>query len=868
MARLSDPTVRSPAVRLAAGTRVGPYEVVSLLGAGGMAEVYRARDSRLGRDVAIKVVSEALGADGASLDRFEREAKLAGSLSHPNIVALHDVGVHEGKSYFVTELLQGETLRERLAKGPIQLSLALEWAAQMARGLSAAHEHGIVHRDLKPENVFVTRDEHVKLLDFGIAKAIAVAHEVGSHNLMAETVSPSGGNTGTGMVLGTPGYMSPEQVRGEPVDARTDFFSLGAVLYEMLCGRRAFPSGPAVESGYAILHNEPEAMPPAIPALVAQVVHRCMEKDRGRRFQSARDLAFDLELVRSPTGSTAETATPTGATGLSVLRRWRWLLAGAVAVLAIGAVTSILRRAGQPPVTSVGQLTFQLGTVSRARFTPEGRVVFSAAWNGQASEVFTQAPGNPEAQSLGLRDMVLLGVSVNGELAVLLRPSSLGVGTLAVVPGVGGSPREVAEDIREADWSPTGELAVIRNVGMKTQIEFPIGKSLLQTDYGFANLRVSPRGDALAVKSAKASGDGWNLIVVERDGKVRTLSEEIGYGYGLAWTPSGEEVWYSNLNAVWASSLSGVRSLVYQGVSTMWLEDISRDGRVLLNAQEPRVEVAFLSAEQRGERLLSWLDETSLCALADDGRRVLFASYPSGSPVTYIRPTDGSPPVKLGPGRPLDLAPDGNSVLIRPDERSSTALSVLPVGAGVPRTIAVNGLNVINARWLHDGKRIVVMASGADSNHGRLYIVPLENGSPVPIPGAAVDSSKFEVSRDDQRVAALSLDGILTLYSTNGSEPIPLPGLGKNTIPIGWSAEGHLWARDTATFNRTRLFKYDVDRRRVLEERSVAPADLSGVTWIGNVRITPDGRALAFNYGLRLTNLFVLDGVGRVGSRR
>src|SRR5450755_3203569 len=265
-----------------------------------MAEVYRAKDTRLGRDVAIKVVSEALGTNEAFLERFEREGKLAASLAHPNVVALHDVGFHDGKPYFVTELLQGETLRDRLAKGPPPLATALEWAAQMAQGLAAAHERGIAHRDLKPENVFITRDGHVKLLDFGIAKLVESAQGATPHGLMDQTVSPSGSSTGTGMVLGTPGYMSPEQVRGDAVDVRTDVFSLGAVLYEMLSGHRAFAAGPVVETGYAILHNEPEPLPEAIPPAVVQVVRRCLEKDVARRFQSARDLAFYLELLRSP----------------------------------------------------------------------------------------------------------------------------------------------------------------------------------------------------------------------------------------------------------------------------------------------------------------------------------------------------------------------------------------------------------------------------------------------------------------------------------------------------------------------------------------------------------------------------------------
>ena len=228
-----------------------------------MSEVYRARDSRLQREVAIKVVGESLAGDAGFLSRLEQEARLAGSLNHPNIVAVHDIGVHEGTPYVVTELLQGETLRERLARGPVPLGQALEWAGQVAHALAAAHGLGIVHRDLKPENVFVTRSGQVKLLDFGIAKATPKVTD--SRGLLDPTVSPAGSATRTGAVLGTPGYMSPEQVRGEHVDARSDIFSLGIILHEVLSGQRVFRAGSIVESGYSILHDEPAPLPPAVP---------------------------------------------------------------------------------------------------------------------------------------------------------------------------------------------------------------------------------------------------------------------------------------------------------------------------------------------------------------------------------------------------------------------------------------------------------------------------------------------------------------------------------------------------------------------------------------------------------------------------
>ena len=359
-------------MRLSTGARLGPYEVVALLGAGGMAEVYRAKDTRLGREVAIKVVSESLGTDGTFVERFEREARLVGSVSHPNVVALHDVGVHDGKPYFVTELLQGQTLRTRLADGAVPLATALDWAMQMAEGLAAAHERGIVHRDLKPENVLLSRDRHIKLLDFGIAKVIASAQEPAApangdaHDLLDETMASVNSKTGTGVVIGTPGYMSPEQVRGDPVDARTDLFSLGAVLYELLSGRRAFPGASPVESGYAILHHEPEPLPATVPPAVAQVVRRCLEKDPARRFQSARDLAFHLEALRAPaSGTTVAVAAP------APWESRRWL--GVAVVVGLLVVAGALWAAAPRllgPSTGTKHAAPEAAGVQRAGLTP------------------------------------------------------------------------------------------------------------------------------------------------------------------------------------------------------------------------------------------------------------------------------------------------------------------------------------------------------------------------------------------------------------------------------------------------------------------------------------------------------------------
>jgi eukaryotic-like serine/threonine-protein kinase len=845
-------------VRLQPGTRVGPYEVITLVGAGGMAEVYRARDTRLQRDVALKVMSEALGGDAALLERFEREARLAGSLNHPNVVALYDVGLQDGKPYFVTELLHGESLRERLTKGAVPLPTALEWAVQITQGLAAAHERGIAHRDLKPENIFITRDGHIKLLDFGIAKLVEGAHADASHGLMDETVSPSGARTGTGMVLGTPGYMSPEQVRGDTVDTRTDFFSLGSVLYEVLAGHRAFGSGSVVESGYSILHAEPEPLPASVPPSVAQVVRRCLEKDSERRFQSARDLAFYLDALRSPSSASG----PTLAVPAPLARRWpRWLapLGGAAAL--IGATTGafFVGRDRRLPTPSVELITTRLGMASAARFDPIGRVVFSAAWEGKPLELFARAPGSVEQQPLGLADSALLGISPSGELAVALHPGAFGgqlKGTLAVVPEAGGKPRELLENVAWADFSPSGELAVIRFVNGRFQVEFPVGKVLYETVVLLRHPRVSPRGDAVAFL------EGGQIKLVNSQGQQQTLAS-VDFPTGLAWTPNGTEVWFTAVSgsgsALWATSRRARKPrLVYQGMFPMRLDDISPSGRVLLGVEDDRLEIAFLAAGQQRELRLSVFDST-LAALSDDGRQVLFTS--TEGPVVYLRQTDGSAPLKLGAGNALALSSDEKWALVQTGPGQGS-LSLLPTGPGSPGTVSLAGVFPTGARWLHSGRDIVVNGIGLDGLRSELYLVPLDGGAPIAISDGGVVPLLLEVSSDDQWVAGLAPSEVLTLYRTDGGASLPLPELGKDAFPVGWTPAGELWVQlDALREFPSHLVRYDVVRHRRLEERTISVGDPTGVLSLFDMKVTPDGGAVAFGYRRTLGYLFLVDGL-------
>ena len=389
---------------LAAGARLGPYEILTPLGAGGMGEVYRARDPRLGREVAIKVLPADLQAHPDRLKRFEQEARAAGGLNHPNLLSVLDIGSAEGVPFIVFELLEGHTLRDALSRGSLPPRKALDFAVQIAQGLGAAHDKGIVHRDLKPENVFVTVDGRVKILDFGLAKLRPDFNPGGS----GSDVATKSALTGPGVVLGTVGYMSPEQVQGLPTDARSDIFSFGTVLYEMLSGRRAFLASSAVSTMHAILEKDPPPLTETgreLPPALEPIVMRCLEKQREGRFQSARDLAFALEAIARGSGSRASLAGAPLAPMRSPARAWLAALSGAIALalallaaVRLGYLQSPWAADKAPP--SYTRLTFRRGTVDGARFAPDGQtIVYSAAWNGKPDEVFTTRPGATESRT-------------------------------------------------------------------------------------------------------------------------------------------------------------------------------------------------------------------------------------------------------------------------------------------------------------------------------------------------------------------------------------------------------------------------------------------------------------------------------------
>src|SRR5215472_1685685 len=576
------------------GQLLGHYRVLEQIGSGGMGEVYRARDERLGRDVALKLVRVTSSQDADRLRRFEQEARTAAALNHPNIVAIHDIGMHDGMPFIVSELLEGVTLRDRLATGPLTIREAADYGLQIARGLMAAHDKHIVHRDLKPENLFITRDHRVKILDFGIAKLI---HPESS----ASSVQAMTTQTKAGSVLGTVAYMSPEQLRGKAVDGRSDIFSMGAILYEMLTGRRAFRGETDVDTITAVLRETPPEVTrerASVPAAFERIVNHCLEKEPEARFQSARDLAFALQNL----GAEGHAR---GFWHIGVIPVRKILLGAlaAVALLGCGWLASTwIHRGGSAP--EYHRLTFEEGTVYSARFASDGRsVVYEASWNGNPPRLFSTVSASPQTQQLDLADAHLLAVSKTNQMALQLRGlhgTSLDYtgGTLAQAPLAGGAPRELLEDVRWADWdpSPQSQLAVVHTVDGHSRLEFPQGKVLYESPGSITNVRFSPSGDKIAFMDHPVLWDDRGVVkfVDISSGHLRTLSSDWESEAGLAWNPKGDEVWFTAIQAgynrkLMAVGLNGRTRLILTAPEGLNLQDIAPDGRGLVSVESQRV---------------------------------------------------------------------------------------------------------------------------------------------------------------------------------------------------------------------------------------------------------------------------------------
>ena len=847
---------------LTAGTRLGPYEIVAPLGAGGMGEVYRATDTRLGRDVAIKILPADVAADPERLQRFEREAKAVSALNHPNIVTLYEVGTSDAGPYLVLEKIEGRSLRELLADGPLPIRRILTLSAQIAEGVAKAHAAGIVHRDLKPDNVMVTSDGFAKVLDFGLARL--VWPELGATPIEETTLA---NDTASGMILGTLGYLSPEQASGKPADYRADQFALGALLYEMATRERPFKRATLLESLTATIRDEPEPVRskrPDMPAPFEWLIDRCLSKDPNDRYASTSDLARDLasmrdrlsNLTRMPAGETAR------ARARSLPRGWLgWTLAAAV-IAAIGIVGFAVGRRTAPAtisaIPSFRPLTFQRGAITGAHFGSDGKTVYySAAYGDGPSHVYMTRQDRVESKRLDIPTGFLLSASATDELLVLLtnERAAYGVpGTLARVPAIGGTPRQLVENVAYADWSADGErIAILSSNG---PCQFPLGRTVEQA---CALPRVSPRGDNVAFNT------GNSLQVQNAQGQPLT-STPMRHIFGLAWTRDGREVWFTGSEtgsahdrALYALSLDGRRRLIARAPGSLNVYDVAPDNQSALIATGAGwfgINAAIAGA--REERSLDHLGRTEIVGLSADGKRLLIYETREVGTGSYLGTTDGAQPISLGTDIARGLSPNGAWALL--ESRDPPRLKLVPTGAGTAREVQLDpGLELVGeiARWSRDGRRLFLLLRPARSSPARSGITRVymreDEGPFRPITPEGV-VGPFVVAPDGRTVAIQDATGNVTLYSVDGGPPKPVTG--EKGTPIHWSADGHLFLRTPGRFP-ARIYRRNLTSGRVEPWRTLSPADPAGVVSVARVLLADDDVSYVYQYSRGLNELWL-----------
>ena len=746
---------------ITSGTKLGSFEIVSRIGAGGMGEVWRAKDAKIGRDVAIKVLPASLVTDGDRLQRFEQEARAAGTLNHPNLVTIYELGTHDGAPFIAMELLEGETLRDKLDRGAIPARKSIEYAVQIADGLAAAHEKGIVHRDLKPENIFATPDGRIKILDFGLAKLTA------PENVPDDQTAKRG--TAPGTVMGTAGYMSPEQVRAIDVDHRSDIFSFGAILYEMLSGHRAFRRDSSVETMNAILKEDPPELSASganISPAVDRIIRRCLEKSAGERFQNARDLAFALEGL-----SGTSTQTAMGSASAKSSRRPLVLAAASAAALALLAALFFVGRLSKPDPSqpTMRQLTFGNGTVRSARFAPDGQtIVYGAAWDGAPLKLFQRRLDGAESVPLEFPNADVLSISTRGELAISIGRTFrywLTNGTLAKAPLLGSSYRKVLDGVSWSDWHPSGDgLLIVRRVDNEDRLEYPIGKVLYRTPGYISYPRFSAAGDRIAFLDHPAYGDNrGNVSVITLAGKKTDLILDWSALEGLAWSAKSGEIWFSGCqaNGSWAifaiGSNGGTPRAVWRTPSNLILHDVDRQGRALVASTAMTSTVRGLGRGEQQDRDLS-LGWSAARDVSADGKNAAVVTYGGDASLyydLYVRSLAGGPGTRLGEGEPIQFSSDGKWVL-------AMILSAPPrivlygTESESSKTVNVAGLEVGACALFPDNRRILlaVRASAATFDY---YVQDIASGNRTRLPSNTREGGTRSFPRMDSR--SCSLDG-------------------------------------------------------------------------------------------------------------
>jgi eukaryotic-like serine/threonine-protein kinase len=868
---------------LTPGTKLGPYEIVAPLGEGGMGEVYRARDPRLSREVAIKVLPSSFCRDADRLRRFEQEARAAGALNHPNILAVYDVGAADGTPYLVSELLEGVTVRDRLRDGPLHPRKVVDYSVQIAHGLAAAHDKGIVHRDLKPENIFLCNDGRVKILDFGIAKLSEAEFPETS-----ETTQDPGQRTGTGVVLGTAGYMSPEQVRGLKADRRSDLFSFGSVLYEMLSGERAFRGATAADTASAILKDEPRDLlvsGGAIPATLDRIVRHCLEKNPEQRFQSARDLAFHLESVSS--ASDSGTAVPLPFPQERISHALLWVIAGVVVAFAAAGTWWYFAKTAQPDHAAVKflRLTDFAGLENSPAFSPDGKSVAFVSDSTGSRQIWVRllAGGPPLQLTRNAGDHLEPRWSQDSTAIIYYTPPPEGdaQGTLWEISALGGAPRQLASALSSADVSHDGKRLTFfrlngRNIELVASDRDGSNEHVVMqavTSFSYRQPRWSPDDSTIAYAHSLENWADDVYVVPAAGGSPRRVTNENTLMSGLAWTPDGSHIIYSSARGstllylptlhLWSVALSGgdPQQLTF-GEAGDEEPDVDHGGRILVSRKHMQFDIwkfptGPVPAEnmRQAVRVTHQTGQVQTPALDPNDKELVYLSDNGGHGNLWVLPLGGGDPRQitfekdptLVMGVPI-WSPDGTLITFattRPlsDARGIGYWTVRPDGSGLHLVLPLAAW----ATWSHDSKWLYYSESSPVQNTGsfRLMKAPVKGGAAVVVrtdnargPAMAPDGSalyyvvplqNLNGSLDYELRVARPEDGPSTLLARISGERVPLwqglhPVVSRDgkwlVMPLDDSLGTNIWVASTEDGKLRRIT--DFAQRRTFIARRVS----------------------------------------------